>query len=79
MNRIRRDLGLPEKPIIEPKREMPPAVRELLEKCRGYENYYDAYYGDNPPFPDQRPDPAVVAKALQDICRAVMAIGLRGQ
>lgn len=51
-----------------------PATVDLLvwrisELCRAYEYYYDAYYGENAPFADQRPDPAEVAKALQNLCR----------
>jgi hypothetical protein len=47
---------------------------DVLETCRAYEYYYDAYYGPDAPFSDQRPEPSSVAEALQDLCQAVPGV-----
>lgn len=55
-------------PTPDPVRRL---VGRVLETCRGYEYYYDAYFGPDAPFPDERPEPAKVAEALQDLCRTI--------
>jgi hypothetical protein len=46
---------------------------ELMEKCRQFEYYYDAYFAEEAPFPELAPSAKTVAKHLQDICREVLS------